>query len=311
MQNWRKRSAVARSLAVFSIIVVVGGGLGLLGVGYSLSTRQVGQIPASGGMPAVISGMLSVPTGSGNGTLTVNLRNEASSPITSATFAGTGPDSISNVSSLALMYQDRPLSTSNPLPVGDTACNSVQVENITAGDTYAFEATTSFQNGSNLQTVSMTAQIAQGSCTSANSQTATQSSSTCSSATPLSLTQEGPVIGHNFGNLSFVALSLTWWNCSDRTLDFTLSVSPVTVTMSINGTTSEVPATLDTGVLNSSDTAMGPNSGTGIELPVVFNTPLNPAATVLQINCTVTAIDPITGQPLSMPIVVNTSDSSS
>ena len=254
-----------------------------------------------------MSAWLDAANGTGARTLTVNLKDTASSPVSSATFGGSGSDSISGVSGLSLTYQGAQLSASNPLPVGADACGSVQVENVTAGVTYTFVTTIQTGNNSQVQSVSVTAQLgASDSCAPETSST-TSTSTVCNQAAPMSLVEASEVVGRNYGNLSFVALDLDWSNCSDQTLQYGLSVSPVLLTLSDNGTTVAVPVKLEMSVVNASDATLQPDSEGGIELPVTFDASAYPTATVLHISCNVTAINPATGQPLSMLTEVLTS----
>lgn len=301
------KPAIGPTAVVFALVVVlVVAGVAVLGTVNGLLSGQVGQIGASGtsGL-ALVAGTLTVPLGSGNGTLTVQVRDPstASSPVTGITFSSP----ISNVHSLVLMYQGQPVSPSNPLSLGDTACNSIGVENVTAGDAYTVGVNLTLLGGSRQYEVfSMTAQLGGGGCTSGSGGQMSTQTSTCAAATPLTLSQIGPVAYPNYGNTStYPSLILVWQNCSDQTLQFAVTSSPLVVTIDTNGTTSVVTGTLDTTFQNSTHT-IGAQAGLGLELPITFSPQISTDATIQHVNGSVTAINPATGRPISMQILVYT-----
>jgi hypothetical protein len=304
-----KKPAIGTSAVVFVVVVVlVIAGLAAIITVSGLIGGQVGQIGASGTSGRIlVTGTMSVPSSSGNGTLTMEVLDpsSASSPVTGITFSDDGPSPISNVGSLILMYQGQPVSPSNPLALGDTACNSIEVEKVTAGDTYTIGVNLTLQGGSRqYQAFSMTAQLGGGGCTSSSGNPTSTQTSTCAAATPLTLSQTGPVAYRNYGNSStYPSLILVWQNCSDQTLQFAITSSPLAVTIDTNGTTSVVTGTLDTTFQNSTY-AIGAQAGVGLELPITFNPQISPDAVIQHVNGTVTAVDPSTGRPISMQIAV-------
>jgi hypothetical protein len=110
----------------------------------------------------VVSGSIVVPSGTGNGTLSIEVKDLENFPLTTVTFSNEGlanSTTIPNVGSMVLLYQGSPVSPANPLPIGATAEGSLQVTNVTGGVNYEISVQGTFQNGaSSFQTMSMTAQ---------------------------------------------------------------------------------------------------------------------------------------------------------
>ena len=109
----------------------------------------------------VIGGSLSVPTGIGNGTLTVNVRDQsAGSPIIAVDLTDQGLTNVTtipSVSSAIFLYQGEPVNTTNPLSFGATTTGSLQTSNTTAGATYTMTIHVTFESGgSYFQTLSLT-----------------------------------------------------------------------------------------------------------------------------------------------------------
>jgi hypothetical protein len=132
---------------------------------YAQETSLVGCLCSGTGGPSLVTtGSISVPTGAGNGTLSVQVRNngpdDASITALDLTNQGlTNTTTIPNVSSIALLYQGEPVSTTNPLPFGATAAGSLQISNATAGITYEMTVHGTFVNdGSSTEAFSISAQ---------------------------------------------------------------------------------------------------------------------------------------------------------
>jgi hypothetical protein len=105
----------------------------------------------------ILSGSIAQsPSGSWN--LTVWAKNDASGPVTmiSVTNSSTLPQS----TTLVFDYNGAAVSSSNPLPLGYTAVGSMQLQNLTVGNTYAMTVSTSVQGSGEFgpQTLVMTAQ---------------------------------------------------------------------------------------------------------------------------------------------------------
>jgi len=303
MTDWRRRRALSKSLAIVCVVVVAGAGVAVYFLGSGPFGQQTVQIGASGPSGIVVLyGILSVQNRSGEGTLTLQARNPSGgiSSVTSMTFASDPATPLSNVGALVMEYQGKPLSPSNPLAGGSAACGSVAVGNVTAGDAYTVEMNATLQDGSHEhEGLSITAQLGSGGCAAVSSSQTSAQTTSCSAAEPLSLTQIGPVVYSNFGNTtSYPSLNISWWNCSDKLLQFAMTASPLTVTVESNGATSRVTATLDTAFQNYTRT-IGADAGLGFELPIMFDPPLSPGTTILHVNGTLTAIDPATESPLS------------
>ena len=133
---------------------------------YAEQTSLVGCLCTGTGVPIVITGSITVPSSYGNGTLTLQIRNNQNSPITSVSLTSVGQSpanssipSISNLSAFEAMYLGEVISATNPLPVNQTATGSLAVTNVQAGTTYEMVVVATFQpNGSSHQTLSITAQ---------------------------------------------------------------------------------------------------------------------------------------------------------
>ncbi len=133
---------------------------------YAQQTSLVGCLCTGTGVPIVITGSITVPSSYGNGTLTLQIRNNQNSPITSVSLTSVGQSpanssipSISNLSAFEAMYLGEVISATNPLPVNQTATGSLAVTNVQAGTTYEMVVVATFQpNGSSHQTLSITAQ---------------------------------------------------------------------------------------------------------------------------------------------------------
>ena len=102
---------------------------------YAQETSYVGCLCSGTGAPSIL-----VPTGTGNGTLSIRFRPEPGRVLHH--HAGPhqpGPDQhhdLPNVGSVVLLYLGEPVSTANPLPLGATAAGSLQISNATAGVSY-------------------------------------------------------------------------------------------------------------------------------------------------------------------------------
>ena len=153
----------ARAIAALFLIVA----LSVPGIFYYADeTSYVGCLcSGTNGPPMLVSGSIVVPTGSGNGTLSVQVRDESSQGafITAVDFTNEIPTTsqmtIPNVSSLKLTYQGTPVSPTNPLPIGATATGSLEISNATGGANYAMGIKGTFQNGGSFfQEFSLTAQ---------------------------------------------------------------------------------------------------------------------------------------------------------
>jgi hypothetical protein len=203
------------------------------------------------------------------------------------------------------MSQEEPVSKTNPLQPGVTACGSIEVQNATAGDVYVVGVNSTFEDGSHqVQELSVTAQLGAGGCSS-YTETSSQASS-CNEATPLSLQQIGPVSYSNFGNSSNEdSIVVVWWNCSNRTLQFAMSAPPLIVTIESNGKVEQVSASLGVSYQNSTR-VIGGDAGVGFELPIVFNPLLGRGTSILHVDGTLMAVDPTTGRPLSANITFGT-----
>ncbi len=133
---------------------------------YAQQTSLVGCLCTGTGVPIVIIGSITVPSSYGNGTLTLQIRNDQNNPITSVSLTNVGQSpanssipSISNLSAFEAMYLGQVIRATNPLPVNQTATGSLAVTNVRAGTTYEMVVVATFQpNGSSHQTLSITAQ---------------------------------------------------------------------------------------------------------------------------------------------------------
>jgi hypothetical protein len=135
---------------------------------YAQQTSLIGCLCTGTGtrVPIIVTGSITVPSSYGNGTLTLQIRNDQNSPITSVNLTNVGPSpanssipSISNLSAFEAMYLGEVISATNPLPVNQTATGSLAVTNVQAGTTYEMVVAATFQpNGSSYQTLSITAQ---------------------------------------------------------------------------------------------------------------------------------------------------------
>jgi hypothetical protein len=133
---------------------------------YANETSYVGCLcSGTNGPPMLISASIVVPTGSGNGTLSVQIRDDNSegASITAVSFTNerlNNVTTIPNINSLELTYQGRPVSATNPLPIGATAAGSLDVSNIAGGIIYNIGIEGTFQNGGySFQEYSLTAQF--------------------------------------------------------------------------------------------------------------------------------------------------------
>lgn len=150
--------AVIVILVVAGITVILGGGL---------SGGKTSESTATQPGLVLVDGSLSAAAGSRNGTLTVRVINPNSGnlAVVDVGFANSGSTSISNIGSLVLLYQGQPVSASNPLPGGDTACNSISVENVSVGGVYAIAVNVTLQGGSQQHlTLEATGETAPSSC---------------------------------------------------------------------------------------------------------------------------------------------------
>ena len=126
---------------------------------YAQETSYVGCLCSGTGAPSIL-----VPTGTGNGTLSIQVRNQSpdGSSITTLDLTNQGltnTTTIPNVGSVVLLYLGEPVSTANPLPLGATAAGSLQISNATAGVSYEMTIHATFPNNdSYFQTFSMTAE---------------------------------------------------------------------------------------------------------------------------------------------------------
>jgi len=133
---------------------------------YAQQTSLVGCLCTGTSLPIVVTGSITVPSSYGNGTLTLQIRNNQNSPITSVNLTNVGQSpsnssipSISNLSAFEAMYLGELISATNPLPVNQTATGSLTVSNVQAGTTYEMVVAATFQpNGSSFETLSITAQ---------------------------------------------------------------------------------------------------------------------------------------------------------
>jgi hypothetical protein len=312
MREWSATFRDSRRVASIKALVLVSLllGVGTIAVATAVLEQQgnkTGGLSEGEGSQLVVSGALSVPSGSGNATLMVYVKNAANRPVVSITFPGNG-SSFSNLGDLQLQSGGKPVSGTNPLQVGVTACGTLQVQNVTAGDVYTVVVDSGFNDSSSqVWTVSMTAQLGEVGCSSVGGQTTSQTTTSCDAATPLSTEQVGPVAYSNFGNSSsYPSLIVVWWNCSDEVLHFSMAASPLTVSVRwANGTVSDVGATLDV-LFQNSTRVVGGDAGVGLELPIIFSQPLEPGATILHVNGTITAVDPVTNRQLSAEITIMT-----
>lgn len=161
------RPAVGTVVVVLAVVVilVVAGITVLLGGG--LSGSKTSESTATEPGLVLVDGSLSAPSGSGNGNLTVRVLNPNAGnlPVVAVSFSSSGSTSISNVGSLVLLYQGQPVSASNPLPGGATACNSIAVQNVAVGDVYAIAVNVTLQGGSQQHlTLEATGETAASSC---------------------------------------------------------------------------------------------------------------------------------------------------
>jgi hypothetical protein len=112
--------------------------------------------PGGGSTLVPVTGQLTIPSGSGRGTLSIEMMNTANSPITSVSVVV--PSSLCTGCSLTMKYNGLPISSSNPLPIGSTASGIVSTTSGSTGTTYSITATILFQGGGQqVQTVDITA----------------------------------------------------------------------------------------------------------------------------------------------------------
>jgi hypothetical protein len=161
------RQVQARAIAIVFIIFALSvPGL----VYYANQNGQVGCLGCSvtGALPFVTTGTILVQPGTGNGTLSVQLRNfnEPGSQIIGVSFINECPNdcpgsngTISNVGTIVMMYQGNPVGSQNPLPVGPTATGQISVRGMIVGAQYNMDVVATFQGGTKVtQTMDLTAQ---------------------------------------------------------------------------------------------------------------------------------------------------------
>ena len=117
-------------------------------------------------IPAYATGTIVVPSGSGNGTFTLQVKDNGPGLISSITLSNTDIGSCSfqsssgqsgpcapvpDVSTLIMTYKGQPVSPSNPVALGGTAKGSMLVYNVTAGVVYGIQVDSAFTDGNAAQ----------------------------------------------------------------------------------------------------------------------------------------------------------------
>jgi len=185
----KKRSAVSPVIATLLLIAIA---VAAAIIVYAFVTGLIGGLTSSGASLVVVSGSLTVPTGSGAGTLVITVNNKASNAINAVTVAtdpadtamsvsfaaqnGVGPLGVNSVAWAGgpaipvLCNSGEPVgictasATPQSIPIGTSASaigSLSAVGGATAGTTYTFTISSYIGSSTtpNIQTFSVTAQI--------------------------------------------------------------------------------------------------------------------------------------------------------
>lgn len=169
----KKRSAVSPVIATLLLIAIA---VAAAIIVYAFVTGLIGGLTTSSNGLVVISGSLTVPGGSGAGSLVVTVKNSASNPISAISIGTDAGDSPASVV-YGTTYIGSPLSSGGPgtgnpggssvyvfsgsLPIGQTTSVVGTTGGATAGTTYTFTVSVYFTGSSSptIQTFSVTAQV--------------------------------------------------------------------------------------------------------------------------------------------------------
>ena len=152
---------LTRGQGVVAAVTLLAFGIGFVLIG-SFTTGLVGSL---GPLPFAASGSINAAPVSGDGTVTIQVRDTSGLSITSITLSNSGlpnASTIPTIGNLVLLYQGRSVSSGNPLPAGATASGTLQasdlIANLMTGAMYSMDVNAIFSNGSHLeQTLSVTA----------------------------------------------------------------------------------------------------------------------------------------------------------
>ncbi|MGA2199885.1 MAG: hypothetical protein ABSG45_08105, partial [Nitrososphaerales archaeon] len=138
------------SYAIAIALVVVGVGIITSSVVLAETTGQVGCLGpcGNGGGATYISGSITVPAGSNNGTLALEVRTYGTDPLSITSITLTNTTIPSNVSGFEFIYLGKAVSVSNPLPWNYTASGSMTVANVAAGKSYDISYVVTLSNSS-------------------------------------------------------------------------------------------------------------------------------------------------------------------
>jgi flagellin-like protein len=176
-----RRSAVSPVIATLLLIAIA---VAAAIIVYAFVTGLIGGLTGGGGSNLVtVSGNIIVPTGSTSGSLVLNIKNSANSPIiavftpmpqacagcASSEFtyaAGAGGMCLGTGCTTVFTFNGAAVSAANPLPVGSETSAAVNILQtggggiLLSGSTYSFPITVTFASGSpQTQIVSITTQL--------------------------------------------------------------------------------------------------------------------------------------------------------
>ena len=166
----KKRTAVSPVIATLLLIAIA---VAAAIIVYAFVTGLIGGLSTGAGSSLVtITGGLSVPTGSGSGTLVMSLKNGASNPVTGITLTSltNGANNFYQVAhdgAFTFSTGAGPVAVATPLAVGSTASAALSYSpfvdtpnGFTSGSVYTALVTVTFANGSTqTYTYSITAQL--------------------------------------------------------------------------------------------------------------------------------------------------------
>jgi len=169
----KKRAGVSPVIATLLLIAIA---VAAAIIVYAFVTGLIGGLTSSGASLVVVSGSLTVPSGSGTGSLVVTVNNKASNAITQVTIGTTSADGVMSVTFAAQNGGAGGIATNgnNPVQVlnspttiaiGSSASAigglTVAANGATAGTTYTFVVSAYIGTSTtpNIQTFSVTAQI--------------------------------------------------------------------------------------------------------------------------------------------------------
>jgi len=151
----RKRVAAIALLSIGAVAVVL--------IVYALSQSTIGCIGCGAESVPIVSGTITVPAGSNEGTLVITVRNTINAQITSITASLASQDSDVTATSGGSIYAaGGPAYTiyTGDLSKGESASSTVQLTGASVGNVYIFTVTiysSTFSPNAEVQTLSLTA----------------------------------------------------------------------------------------------------------------------------------------------------------